>query len=229
MRFRILLVAVLLFCSANLLAQTCTPMAGDACPGWARTTPSTGIVPLTVSFDTSPGSPGDVIPLFSLQFYHWDFGDGQTSTVYQPTHAYTAPGRYIATAVFKEVSNFQPGLMCGEDGGNCGNTFQTFTANITALDAITSLSLTPSVATMITGDSRTLSLQDNNGTPVAGAIWAVDQSSVISLSLDDPPILTANSPGTAIITASSRNISTHATIQVPDPGNTKSLPAGTGA
>src|SRR5207247_11170202 len=49
-RFRILLVAVLLCCSANLLAQTCNPMAGDACPGWARATPSTGIVPLTVSF-----------------------------------------------------------------------------------------------------------------------------------------------------------------------------------
>jgi|LAHU01.1.fsa_nt_gb PKD repeat protein len=51
--------------------------------------PQSGIYPLTVQFtDTSTGNPNS---------WSWEFGDGQTSTVQNPTHVYTSIGAYTVT------------------------------------------------------------------------------------------------------------------------------------
>ncbi|RAX17083.1 PKD domain-containing protein, partial [Pseudarthrobacter sp. AG30] len=50
--------------------------------------PTSGTAPLNVTFtDTSTGSPTS---------WAWDFGDGGTSTVQNPTHSYAAAGTYVA-------------------------------------------------------------------------------------------------------------------------------------
>ena len=36
--------------------------------------------------------------------YFWDFGDGQTSTLYAPTHFYTTPGTYTAMLIVSDTS-----------------------------------------------------------------------------------------------------------------------------
>jgi len=54
-------------------------------------TPVEGVVGLTVAFTDL--STGDVVG------WEWDFGDGGTSTVQNPSHEYTAPGRYTVTLV----------------------------------------------------------------------------------------------------------------------------------
>ncbi|MBI3134640.1 MAG: gliding motility-associated C-terminal domain-containing protein [Bacteroidetes bacterium] len=36
--------------------------------------------------------------------YYWDFGDGQTSTDYEPTHFYTTPGTYTAMLIVSDSS-----------------------------------------------------------------------------------------------------------------------------
>ena len=52
-------------------------------------TPTNGGAPLTVAFtDQSTGSPTS---------WAWDFGDGGTSTVQNPSHTYTAPGTYTVS------------------------------------------------------------------------------------------------------------------------------------
>jgi len=52
-------------------------------------TPTTGLAPLTVKFrDLSSGNP---------TMWHWEFGDGQTSTAANPEHTYTTPGVYTVT------------------------------------------------------------------------------------------------------------------------------------
>ena len=58
------------------------------------TTPAAGPLPLTVGFrgDQSSDPDGDALT------YDWDFGDGSAhSTAANPSHAYTARGRYTAT------------------------------------------------------------------------------------------------------------------------------------
>ncbi len=48
-----------------------------------------GTIPFTVTFtDSSKGSP---------EFWNWDFGDGSSASVQNPTHIYTKPGVYSVT------------------------------------------------------------------------------------------------------------------------------------
>jgi PKD repeat protein len=52
--------------------------------------PTTGVAPLSVQFtDTSSGG--------QVTSRSWNFGDGQTSTLTNPTHLYTAGGAFTAT------------------------------------------------------------------------------------------------------------------------------------
>jgi hypothetical protein len=379
---------------APLLHATCTlqqRMSGQCNqPASATANPSSGPAALLVSFTASPPIAGDVNVQWT--FDHWDFGDGNTSTVLQATHTYTAAGSYTATATFDEgppgdivmtatpsvvvtvgaplpslvsiaVSPANPSIAAGaqqqfvatgtysdgttkdltstatwssSDGSvatinssglaatvaqgtititatlglingsttltvtapslvtlavtpadvviNSGSTLQfaatgtysdgstqDLTSSVTwassstsaatidgsglasavgagktmigavsggisdstlltvapPLASITSLTLSPSTAVMIVGGTRTLSVADQNGNTVVGAAWNVDNTAVVTLSLDDPPVLTAVNPGTAHITASISSISAQATVNVVLPSAGGGLPPGT--
>jgi PKD repeat protein len=54
--------------------------------------PTEGMMPLTVNFVGS-GSDSDGI----ITSYHWDFGDGESSTQQNPTHTYQSSGTYTVT------------------------------------------------------------------------------------------------------------------------------------
>lgn len=53
--------------------------------------PFSGCVPYTVQFENLSFSSG------TNTYYLWDFGDGDTSMAYQPSHTYTQPGSYTVT------------------------------------------------------------------------------------------------------------------------------------
>ncbi|MGB4234549.1 MAG: PKD domain-containing protein [Methanoregulaceae archaeon] len=62
--------------------------------------------PLVASFTTNPSTPGGEVP-FTVYFtdtslgnptcWFWDFGDGDTSTLQNPSHTYTSDGTYAVT------------------------------------------------------------------------------------------------------------------------------------
>jgi PKD repeat protein len=56
--------------------------------------------PVTISFTSTSTGP----PTLS---YAWDFGDGGTSTLPNPTHTYTAGGTFIATLVTSSTAGCQ--------------------------------------------------------------------------------------------------------------------------
>lgn len=91
----------------------------------------------------------------------------------------------------------------------------------------TSLTLTPSTATLLVGSDRTFALIDHEGNQFGGATWTTNNSAVISLSSDDPPLITALNPGMAIVTASLTGQSAQATIDVVAPGPNGGFPPGT--
>lgn len=67
----------------NVLAATTTPTASF------NTSPSSGRAPLRVAFiDTSSNAPAS---------WSWNFGDGITSALENPTHVYGSPGMYTVT------------------------------------------------------------------------------------------------------------------------------------
>jgi PKD repeat protein len=56
----------------------------------AEADPVAGTAPLTVQFNSTVGPPGASVT------YAWDFGDGTTSGIRNPSHAYALPGTYTA-------------------------------------------------------------------------------------------------------------------------------------
>jgi glucose/arabinose dehydrogenase len=70
----------------------------------ASAEPTSGTAPLDVTFSSA----GSSDPEGERLDYAWDFGDGTTSTEAEPTHSYTANGRYTA-----ELTVTDPGGLTG--------------------------------------------------------------------------------------------------------------------
>jgi hypothetical protein len=91
----------------------------------------------------------------------------------------------------------------------------TFTVN-----SIFPYNVSPQSISLLVGQTRTISVTDSAGSPVSGLQWITTNSNVVSLSTDDPPVITALAPGSAIVYAG------EAPISVTVYAGT-SLPAGT--
>jgi hypothetical protein len=59
----------------------------------------------------------------------------------------------------------------------------------------------PDIMNLVVGDTHSIQALGSNGQSVTGLTWASTNTSVVSLSTDDPPILTAVAAGNATITA----------------------------
>ena len=99
---RRLLSRALLAATISLVAVACvTPGGGGGGGGPANVaptaaitaTPSSGLAPLTVTFDSSGSSDSDG----TITTYAWNFGDLGTSADPNPVHLYTTAGSYTAT------------------------------------------------------------------------------------------------------------------------------------
>ncbi len=65
------------------------------------------------------------------------------------------------------------------------------------------MTLNPTSVSMVVGDTRALQALDAGGQQVMGLPWSSSDTSLLTLSTDDPPVLTAIAPGTVTITAGS--------------------------
>lgn len=80
--------------------------------------PRSGAAPLAVSFtDTSTGAPGS---------WSWDFGDGTTSTVRNPTHTYDDPGTYTVALTASNAAGSDTETRVGYITVEAGQPTQTF-------------------------------------------------------------------------------------------------------
>jgi alpha-tubulin suppressor-like RCC1 family protein len=95
---------------------------------------------------------------------------------------------------------------------------------VTRTAPVTSLALTPATRTLLVDETVALSLLDQAGAVASGATWSTSDPNVVSLSTDDPPVLSADAAGTATITASLQGLTASATLTVVA---ATSLPAGT--
>jgi PKD repeat protein len=77
--------------TATTTTVTTTSATGSGVEAAFFGSPRTGSAPLTVTFlDTSTGSPAS---------WDWDFGDGESSTLQNPSHMYYEPGSYKVTLI----------------------------------------------------------------------------------------------------------------------------------
>lgn len=63
------------------------------------------------------------------------------------------------------------------------------------------MTLAPDLLNLVVGDTRTIQALDAAGQPVTGLTWTSSDTTVVSLSSADPPVLTALAPGQVTITA----------------------------
>jgi hypothetical protein len=68
------------------------------------------------------------------------------------------------------------------------------------------VTITPSMVSMVVGDTRTVQAQDATGNPVTGLTWASSDPTIAVISVDDPPFITAVAPGHATVTGGSGSV-----------------------
>ena len=79
---------------------------------------------------------------------------------------------------------------------------------------VTQMSLSPTTRTVVLNGTVVLALHDEFGVQVSQATWSSSNTGVVTVSADDPPVLTGIAVGTAVITATKSGVSATATLTV---------------
>jgi len=111
------------------------------------------------------------------------------------------------------------GVVRVEQNGTWSNAL-TFT-----IPGGTAARLVPDILTMLVGDTHTLKAMSASGAALSGLTWTTSDATVVSLSSDDPPLLTAVAVGHATIKAG--GASTDVTVSAGSPDSSGGLPQGT--
>ncbi len=119
----------------------------------ASASPTSGFAPLAVSFSSS----GSSDPEGSSLAYGWDFGDGSTSTLANPTHTYQTAGTYNVR------------LTVTDNAG--ASSSASITINVNASTSLRAANITLAASlrgSKVTVDGK-VTVLDQNGAPVPGA------------------------------------------------------------
>ena len=151
-------------------------------------------VPRIANVSPGAGSPGTTITISGT-----GFGSAQGNGSIQLGSTAGVVSSWNDTQIVAWVgASAQNGIVQVTQNGIQSN-FKNFT--VPPNGNSTNAHITPDLMTMIVGESRPLQALDANGADMQGLNWAVSDSTVASLSTDDPPLLTALVPGHITITA----------------------------
>jgi hypothetical protein len=151
---------------------------------------SVGTPQITALSPTS-GSPGA-----SITFTGTGFGPSQGSGTVQLGSTAGQVVSWSDTQVVATVaSTALTGIARVQQGGMLSNAL-SFTVS-----GGSPVTLSPNLLNMVVGDTHTIQALNPAGQSVTGLTWASSDSTVVSLSTDDPPILTALAAGHVTITA----------------------------
>lgn len=99
------------------------------------------------------------------------------------------------------ASNAVSGIVSIEQNGTFSNGM-TFTVPTSfSGTGSTVVALSPNLANMLVGGTQPIQALDANGQSVMGLTWTSSDTTVATLSTDDPPVITAVGPGKAMISA----------------------------
>jgi PKD repeat protein len=135
----------------------------------AGTTQAGGMAPSTVKFVGS----GSYSQLGVITNYLWDFGDGTSSTLANPTHVYTTAGSYTATLLVTDNSNETSAPV----------TLPITVKAVSSTKAVNVLAVSVAwvKASYTTGYFvATINVGDQNEKPIAGAVVSVTSSGLAS-------------------------------------------------
>ncbi|MGC1830933.1 MAG: IPT/TIG domain-containing protein [Candidatus Acidiferrales bacterium] len=179
---------------------------------WSNAVPFTINTPQIASVYPASGSPGTSVTIAGS-----GFGAAQGSG-----QVWLGSGNGVVTSwcdmqvVATVASGSVSGIVRIQQNGVWSNAV-SFT--IPSSDGSAPLMLTPNTISMVVGDTHTIEAVNALGQSVTGLAWRSSDTTVVSLSTDDPPVLTALAAGHVTITAG--NASADVTVYA------GSLPTGT--
>ncbi|MGO9445800.1 MAG: IPT/TIG domain-containing protein, partial [Thiobacillaceae bacterium] len=154
-------------------------------------------VPFTVnslhiaSVTPNSGGPGTSVTIAGTGF-GWNQGNGSVWLGGTNGQVVSWNNNQVVAVV---ADNAVTGVVRIEQNGVLSNAL-TFT--VPTSNAVT---LIPNMLNLVVGQTQTIQALDSNSQPVTGLTWASSNPRVVSLSTDDPPILTALTAGHVTITA----------------------------
>lgn len=147
--------------------------------------------PQITSINPNTGSGGTVVTIQGTGFgssqgsgIAWIGGTNAAVTLWSDTQVTATVGDSAVSGIVKIQQN-----------GVWSNAV-TFTVPSTS-----SVTLNPNIINMLVGGTSPITALNSSGKPVAGLTWVSSDSTVVTLSNDDPPVLTAVGPGNVTITA----------------------------
>ncbi|WP_240459839.1 PKD domain-containing protein, partial [Arthrobacter pascens] len=142
------------------------PPPGNAPVASFTASPTSGTVPLTVSFtDTSTGTPTS---------WAWEFGDGETATAQNPSHTYTTAGTYTArlTVTNADGSDTSTRTITVDAGGGTGPGIALRSSRTASTETATTTVSLPAPTGRAAGDVLVASFTaDKNPTTTVPAGW----------------------------------------------------------
>ena len=131
----------------------------------------------------------------------------------------------VVQDAFECVVSLQPGVNhVGLYTSDLAGHFTVVGIAITRVARTTDLSIAPDARTMVIREVAPLSLTDESGATVSGALWKSSNEGIAVVSTDEPPVVTAVAAGTATISASKDGRTAESTIIV---SSADALPPGT--
>jgi IPT/TIG domain/Bacterial Ig-like domain (group 2) len=150
-------------------------------------------VPLTIiGVDPTSGPVGTVVAVSGSSFGATQ-GTGSASIGSAPLAVFSWSDTQIVATVLAGTTT---GAVNVQQGGILisGPTFSVSSA-------FSPYRVVPQTLSLLVGQTRTVSVTDSIGNPVHGLVWTTNNSSIVSLSTDDPPVIAAVAPGSATVYA----------------------------
>lgn len=174
----------------------------------------TGGAPHITSSNPNTGSAGTVVTIQGT-----GFGSSQGSGIASIGTQQASVNSWSDTQVSATVAaGAISGIVKIQQNGLWSNAV-TFTVPLTSGSG-GQITLNPNAISMVVGDTQSIQALSSNSQPVTGLSWTSSDTTIVTLSTDDPPVLAAVAPGNATITAG--GASADVTVY---PGST--LPLGT--
>jgi hypothetical protein len=167
---------------------------------WSNSLAFTINTPYVKTISRTSGSPGDMVIVTGSGFG----GSQGNGIVWIGNMAGVVSGWNDTTIVANVAANAVSGVVKVQQGGVWSNAV-TFTVPVTFGQGI-QVFLNPNVLSMVVGDSRTIQAVDSSGNAITGLTWASSDTTIATLSTDDPPIISAVAPGQVTITAGGASV-----------------------